>query len=45
MMDATRDRDLTRIAGEELQRELRAYASVRLSPDSSASLRMRTAVM
>lgn len=46
MKDGMDDRDaLTAIAGEELERELRAYASARLSPDRLASHRMRTAVM
>jgi hypothetical protein len=39
------ERDTTRIAGEDLERELRTYASVRLSPDRFASDRMRAAVL
>jgi hypothetical protein len=39
------DRDTTRIAGEELERELRTYASVRLSPDRFATERMRASVL
>lgn len=39
------ERDTTRIAGEELERELRTYASARLSPDRFASQRMRAAVL
>lgn len=46
MKDGMDERDaLTAIAGEELERELRTYASARLSPDRFASHRMRTAVM
>jgi len=46
MKDDMDERDaLTAIAGEELERELRTYASARLSPDRLASHRMRTAVM
>jgi len=45
MMRKMNDRDTTRIAGEELERELRTYASARLSPDRFASQRMRAAVL
>lgn len=46
MKDGMDERDaLTAMAGEELERELRTYASARLSPDRFASHRMRTAVM
>jgi hypothetical protein len=45
MMDTTNERELTAMAGEDLERELRSYAGVRLSPDRFASHRMRTAVM
>ncbi|HEX7950732.1 MAG TPA: DUF5667 domain-containing protein [Candidatus Limnocylindrales bacterium] len=45
MKDGMEQAGLTAIAGEELERELRTYASARLSPDRFASHRMRTAVM
>jgi hypothetical protein len=44
-MSTIDERDTRRIAGEELERELRTYASVRLSPDRFASDRMRAAVL
>lgn len=45
MDDMDEQHALTAIAGEELERELRTYASARLSPDRFASHRMRTAIM
>lgn len=45
MMGTIDHSDLRQSAGEELLRELRAYAGTRLSPDAHASHRMRVAVL
>ena len=44
-MNEMNERDTRRIAGEELERELRAYAGARLSPDRLTTERMRIAVL
>ena len=45
MMNTSDLHDLRQTAGEELLRELRAYAGARLSPDVRTSQRMRVAVL